>query len=111
MNGGTGLRKGRWTSLYAVPDFVPLTGLVTWIDEPAELDRRLPAPSGPKRPLARRIKLALERARRSRSLSVRARYGFLYSKRSFGVTRRAPHRRSMVSARISRNRPSRRVSR
>jgi hypothetical protein len=48
-----------WTSLYAVPDFVLLTGLVTWVDDQAELDRHLPPPSKLKRSIARWVKMAL----------------------------------------------------
>ena len=59
MDGEAAVLVSGWTSLYAVPDFVLLTGLVTWIDDQAELDQRLPAPSGLKRSLARWIKLAL----------------------------------------------------
>jgi len=45
--------------LYAVPDFVLLTGLVTWIDDQAELDRRLPPPSRMRRGIARWLRLGL----------------------------------------------------
>ena len=42
-----------WTSLYAVPDLVLLTGSATWIEDQAELDRRLPPPGEFTRAVAR----------------------------------------------------------
>jgi hypothetical protein len=59
MDGEAAVLVSNWTALYAVPDFVLLTGLVTWVDDQAELDRRLPPPSAFKRWFARWIKMAL----------------------------------------------------
>ena len=50
---------GVWTSLYALPDFVLLTGLVVWIDDQGELDQLLPRPGSLKRALARWFRMAL----------------------------------------------------
>jgi phosphatidylserine/phosphatidylglycerophosphate/cardiolipin synthase-like enzyme len=59
MDGEAAVLVTNWTSLYAVPDFVLLTGLVTWVDDQAELDRHLPPPSKLKRSIARWVKMAL----------------------------------------------------
>ncbi len=59
MDGEAAVLVSGWTSLYAVPDFVLLTGLVTWIDDQAELDRRLPAPGRLRRGIARWLRLGL----------------------------------------------------
>ncbi len=59
MDGEAAVLVSGWTSLYAVPDFVLLTGLVTWIDDQAELDRRLPPPSRMRRGIARWLRLGL----------------------------------------------------
>ena len=42
MDGEAMVLVSGWTSLYAVPDLVLLTGMATWIDDQAELDRLLP---------------------------------------------------------------------
>jgi phosphatidylserine/phosphatidylglycerophosphate/cardiolipin synthase-like enzyme len=59
MDGEAALLVSNWTTLYAVPDFVLLTGLVTWVDDQAELDRLLPPPGAFKRWIARWIRMAL----------------------------------------------------
>lgn len=59
MDGEGAVVVSGWTSLYAVPDFVLLTGLVRWIDDPSELDRLLPPPGGLKKRLARWVRMAL----------------------------------------------------
>jgi hypothetical protein len=59
MDGEAAVLISGFTSLYALPDFVLLTGLVTWIDDQAELDRLLPRPGGLKRALARWFRKAL----------------------------------------------------
>jgi hypothetical protein len=59
MDGEAAVLVTNWTSLYAVPDFVLLTGLVTWVDDQAQLDRGLPPPSRLKRSIARWVKMAL----------------------------------------------------
>jgi len=59
MDGEAAVLVSGWTSLYAVPDFVLLTGLVTWIDDQAELDRRLPPPGRLRRGIARWLRLGL----------------------------------------------------
>lgn len=46
MDGEAMVLVSGWTGLYAVPDLILLTGLATWIDDQAELDRRLPRPGG-----------------------------------------------------------------
>ena len=46
MDGEAMVLVSGWTALYAVPDLVLLTGMATWIDDQAELDRRLPRPGG-----------------------------------------------------------------
>jgi hypothetical protein len=48
-----------WTSLYAVPDLILLTGIATWIDEKAELDRRLPPVGGVTGALGRALRMGL----------------------------------------------------
>jgi phosphatidylserine/phosphatidylglycerophosphate/cardiolipin synthase-like enzyme len=48
-----------WTSLYAVPDLILLTGIATWIDEKAELDRRLPPVGGIAGALGRALRMGL----------------------------------------------------
>jgi len=48
-----------WTSLYAVPDLILLTGIATWIDDQAELDRRLPPRGGFTRTVAGALKMGL----------------------------------------------------
>ena len=59
MDGEAAVLVSGWTSLYAVPDFVLLTGLVTWIDDQVELDRRLPPPGRLRRGIARWLRLGL----------------------------------------------------
>ncbi|MBI2403707.1 MAG: hypothetical protein HYV20_13425 [Gemmatimonadetes bacterium] len=59
MDGEAAVFVSGWTSLYALPDFVLLTGLVVWIDDQGELDQLLPRPSGLKRTLARWFRMAL----------------------------------------------------
>ncbi|HXV90222.1 MAG TPA: hypothetical protein VD707_02575 [Gemmatimonadales bacterium] len=46
MDGEAMVLVSGWTSLYAVPDLILLSGMATWIDDQAELDRRLPRPGG-----------------------------------------------------------------
>jgi phosphatidylserine/phosphatidylglycerophosphate/cardiolipin synthase-like enzyme len=59
MDGEATILVSNWTALYAVSDFILLTGLVDWVDDQAALDRGLPPPSGFKRWLACWIKMAL----------------------------------------------------
>jgi phosphatidylserine/phosphatidylglycerophosphate/cardiolipin synthase-like enzyme len=59
MDGEAAVLVSSWTSLYAVPDFVLLTGLVTWIDDQAELNRLLPPPGRTRRGIARWLRLGL----------------------------------------------------
>lgn len=59
MDGEAAVFISNWTSLYALPDFVLLTGLATWIDDQSQLDRLLPRPGGLKRTLARWFRMAL----------------------------------------------------
>ncbi|MGE5290348.1 MAG: hypothetical protein ACM3ML_24810 [Micromonosporaceae bacterium] len=59
MDGEAAVLVPNWTALYAVSDFVLLTGLVTWVDDQAALDRDLPKPSWFYRWLSRWIKMAL----------------------------------------------------
>jgi hypothetical protein len=59
MDGEATILVTNWTALYAVSDFILLTGLVDWVDDQAALDRGLPPPSGFKRWLACWIKMAL----------------------------------------------------
>jgi len=59
MDGEAAVLVSRWTSLLAMPDFLLLAGISTWIDEQAELDRLLPPPGGPKRWLGRMIRYGL----------------------------------------------------
>src|SRR5512135_2871126 len=59
MDGEAAVLVPNWTALYAVSDFVLLTGLVTWVDDQAALDRDLPPPSPFYRWLSRWIKMAL----------------------------------------------------
>lgn len=59
MDGEATVLVSGWTSLYAVPDLILLTGLATWIDEQAELDRRLPRPGRFTRALGRVGRLGL----------------------------------------------------
>lgn len=42
MDGEAMVLVSGWTSLYAVPDLILLTGMATWIDDQAQLDSRLP---------------------------------------------------------------------
>jgi hypothetical protein len=53
MDGEAMVLVSNWTSLYAVPDLVLLTGSATWIESQAELDRRLPPPGEFTRAVAR----------------------------------------------------------
>ena len=59
MDGEAMVLVSGWTSLYAVPDFVLLTGVATWIDDQAELDRRLPPRGGLTRTIARALRMGL----------------------------------------------------
>lgn len=59
MDGEAAVFVSGWTSLYALPDFVLLTGLVVWIDDQGELDQLLPRPGSLKRALARWFRMAL----------------------------------------------------
>lgn len=59
MDGEAMVLVSGWTSLYAVPDLVLLTGIATWIDDQAELDRRLPRPGRFTRALGRMGRLGL----------------------------------------------------
>ncbi len=45
MDGEAMLLVSKWTALYALPDFVMLTGLTAWPRTPADLDRYLPPPA------------------------------------------------------------------
>jgi hypothetical protein len=59
MDGEAMVLVSGWTSLYAIPDLILLTGLATWIDDQAELDRRLPRPGRFTRALGRMGKMGL----------------------------------------------------
>jgi len=59
MDGEAAVLVSRWTSLLAVPDFLLLAGISTWIDEQEELDRLLPPPGGLHRWLGRTIRYGL----------------------------------------------------
>jgi hypothetical protein len=59
MDGEAVVLISGWTSLYAVPDLILLTGIATWIDDQAELDRRLPPRGGLTRTLARAVRMGL----------------------------------------------------
>lgn len=59
MDGEAAVLVSGWTSLYAFPDFLLLTGISTWIEDQAELDRRLPPASGLKHRLARWVRMGL----------------------------------------------------
>lgn len=59
MDGEASVLVSGWTSLYAVPDFVLLTGLTTWPDDQAALDRLLPEPDATKLLVAWWIRMAL----------------------------------------------------
>ncbi len=59
MDGEAMVLVSGWTSLYAVPDLILLSGMATWIDDQAELDRRLPRRSGFNRALGRLLRMGL----------------------------------------------------
>jgi hypothetical protein len=59
MDGEAAVLVSGWTSLYAVPDFVLLTGLTKWPDDQAALDRLLPEPDPTKLLVAWWIRMAL----------------------------------------------------
>ena len=59
MDGEAAVLVSGLTSFDAVPDYLLLTGLATWLDGEAALDRGLPPPSGLKTKLARWVRMAL----------------------------------------------------
>jgi hypothetical protein len=59
LDGEAAVLVSGWTSLYAVPDFVLLTGLTTWPDTQGELDRLLPPPTPRQRAFAWWIRMLL----------------------------------------------------
>ncbi len=59
MDGEAALLVSKWTSLYALPDFVMLTGLTAWPEDQAALDRLLPPPSDQKLMFAWWLRMAL----------------------------------------------------
>lgn len=59
MDGEGAVLVSDWTSLYAVPDFVLLTGLTTWPEDQEEFDRLLPRPGMPKLILAWWVRMML----------------------------------------------------
>lgn len=59
MDGEAAVLVSRWTSLLAMPDFLLLAGISTWVDEQAELDGLLPPPGGLHRSLGRMIRYGL----------------------------------------------------
>lgn len=59
MDGEGAILVSGWTSLYALPDFVLLTGLCSWPERRDDLDRLLPPASGIRGLLARIAAMAL----------------------------------------------------
>lgn len=59
MDGEAAVLVSQWTSLYALPDFVMLTGLTAWVEHQEDLERLLPRYGGPKRAISRWIRLML----------------------------------------------------
>jgi hypothetical protein len=59
MDGEGAILVSGWTSLYALPDFILLTGLCSWPETRDELDRLLPPASGMRALLARLAAMAL----------------------------------------------------
>ncbi|HWA59094.1 MAG TPA: hypothetical protein VG692_17710 [Gemmatimonadales bacterium] len=59
MDGEGAVLVSGWTSLYAIPDFVLLSGLCSWPDTVPALDRRLPPVTGLRALLARVAAMAL----------------------------------------------------
>jgi hypothetical protein len=59
MDGEAAVLVSGLTSFDAVPDYVLLAGLATWLDDEAALDRGLPPPGGFKTKLARWGRMAL----------------------------------------------------
>lgn len=59
MDGEAATLVSRWTSLYAFPDFVLITGLSAWPETQAELDRLMPPPDDRLRALLWWIRMAL----------------------------------------------------
>jgi hypothetical protein len=59
MDGEGAVLVSGWTSLYALPDFVLLTGLCSWPETGIDLDRRLPPVAGLRALLARIAAMAL----------------------------------------------------
>jgi hypothetical protein len=59
MDGEAMVLVSNWTTLYALPDLVLLTGTATWIEEQSELDRLLPPRGKLTRALGRALRLGL----------------------------------------------------
>lgn len=59
MDGEGAVLVTNWTSLYAVPDFVLLTGLTVWPDSQQEFDRLMAPPSTIKQMLAWWLRMAI----------------------------------------------------
>ena len=59
LDGEAAVLVSGWTSLYAMPDFVLLTGLTTWPDTQEELDRLLPPPTERQRAIAWWVRMLL----------------------------------------------------
>jgi hypothetical protein len=59
LDGEVALLVSGWTSLYGALDFLLLSGLVTWVEDQAEIDALIPPPTRLRRAVTRWIRLAI----------------------------------------------------